>query len=80
MTIPPIARRLAQAYLAVEIKEQKDLRVLLEEAPMLYIFARNNSLQIAWDSKAPRRQPESRSQQLDTRPGLFGYIRTYSAG
>ncbi|PST62833.1 hypothetical protein C9E91_11190 [Rhizobium sp. SEMIA4064] len=51
-----------------------------EETPMLFIFNNKNSIQIAWNSKVPSRHPDNRLQQLDTRFGLVGFIRTYSAG
>ncbi|MDE1995075.1 MAG: hypothetical protein KGI75_21415 [Rhizobiaceae bacterium] len=47
---------------------------------MLFIFNNKNSIQIVWNSKLPSRRPESRLQQLDTRHGLMGFIRTFSAG
>ncbi len=47
---------------------------------MLYIFARNNSLQIAWGSQAPRKSVESRSAQLDTSIARLGFVRTRNAG
>lgn len=47
---------------------------------MLYIFSRNNSLQIAWGSRDPRSKVESRTRQLDTRIGRTGLIRTWSMG
>ncbi|MDK4737838.1 hypothetical protein ACXHXG_07875 [Rhizobium sp. LEGMi198b] len=47
---------------------------------MLFIFNNKNSIQIAWNSKLPSRRPESRLQQLDTRFGPIGFIRTYSVG
>lgn len=52
----------------------------LEDTPMLFIFNRQNSIQIAWNGKLPVRRPESRLQQLDTRFGTVGFIRTYSVG
>lgn len=47
---------------------------------MLYIFSRNNSVQIAWGYKAPARGRDSRAQELDTRFSVLGFIRTFSAG
>ncbi|MGG6895853.1 MULTISPECIES: hypothetical protein [Rhizobium] len=47
---------------------------------MLFIFNRQNSIQIAWNGKLPARRPESRLQQLDTRFGTIGFIRTYNVG
>ncbi|MFT4000619.1 MAG: hypothetical protein QM684_10300 [Rhizobium sp.] len=47
---------------------------------MLFIFNRQNSIQIAWNGKVPTYRPESRLQQLDTRFGMIGFIRTYNAG
>lgn len=51
-----------------------------EETPMLYVFKSNNGLQIAWNSEVPRRQLDTRSQQLDTRFSLWGLIHTSKAG
>ena len=47
---------------------------------MLFIFNNKNSIQIAWGSKLSSHRPQSRLQQLDTRFGTIGFIRTYSAG
>jgi hypothetical protein len=55
-------------------------REVREETPMLYIFKNNSGLQIAWNSQAPQRQVHTRTQQLDTRFSLFGFIRTNNAG
>ncbi|GAC1040767.1 hypothetical protein thsrh120_07710 [Rhizobium sp. No.120] len=51
-----------------------------EDTPMLFIFNRQNSIQIAWNGKLPAHRPESRLQQLDTRFGTVGFIRTYNVG
>lgn len=51
-----------------------------EETPMLFIFNRQNSIQIAWNGKLPAQRPENRLQQLDTRFGTVGFIRTYNVG
>lgn len=47
---------------------------------MLYIFSRNNSLQLLWGSRDQRRAVQDRASQLDTRIGLTAFIRTRSAG
>ncbi|HEX8046301.1 hypothetical protein HB780_17305 [Rhizobium lusitanum] len=47
---------------------------------MLFIFNNKNSIQIAWNSKLPSPRPDNRLQQLDTRSGPIGFIRTYSVG
>ncbi|MGV1788947.1 MULTISPECIES: hypothetical protein [Rhizobium] len=47
---------------------------------MLFIFNRQNSIQIAWNGKIPAYRPENRLQQLDTRFGTVGFIRTYNVG
>lgn len=47
---------------------------------MLFIFNRQNSIQIAWNGKLPANRPENRLQQLDTRFGTVGFIRTYNVG
>ncbi|EJK82118.1 hypothetical protein MOV66_21280 [Agrobacterium sp. SHOUNA12C] len=47
---------------------------------MLFIFNNKNSIQIAWNSKLPAPRPDTRLQQLDTRSGPVGFIRTYSVG
>ncbi|HEY0120936.1 MAG TPA: hypothetical protein VGC14_04085 [Rhizobium sp.] len=47
---------------------------------MLFIFNNKNSIQIAWNSKLPSPRPDNRLQQLDTRSGSVGFIRTYSVG
>jgi hypothetical protein len=51
-----------------------------EETPMLYIFKNNDGVQIAWNSALPKRDRQSRKQQLDTRFSLLGFIRTSNAG
>jgi hypothetical protein len=62
-------------------QEYRDFQVeTREETPMLYVFKNNNGLQIAWNSEVPRRQLDTRSQQLDTRFSLWGLIRTSKAG
>ena len=47
---------------------------------MLYIFNLKNAVQIAWGSSAPRRELDTRLQQLDTRGTFSGFIRTRTAG
>ena len=47
---------------------------------MLFIFNNKNSIQIAWGSKLPARNRDSRTQQLDTRFGTIGFIRSWNAG
>jgi len=47
---------------------------------MLFIFNRQNSIQIAWNGKLPANRPDTLLQQLDTRFGTVGFIRTYNAG
>ena len=42
---------------------------------MLYIFNLKNAVQIAWGSSAPRRELDTRLQQLDTRGTFSGFIR-----
>ncbi|MCY1669110.1 hypothetical protein [Rhizobium sp. SL86] len=47
---------------------------------MLYIFKTGDGIAIAWGSKAPVRQPESRVNQLDTRRPWLRFIRTGNSG
>ena len=47
---------------------------------MLFIFNNKNAIQIAWGAKLSPRRPESRTDQLDTRFGTIGFIRTFNAG
>jgi len=47
---------------------------------MLFIFNNKNSIQIAWGSRLAACRTESRTQQLDTRFGTLGFIRTRNAG
>ncbi|TCL73877.1 hypothetical protein [Rhizobium sp. BK251] len=47
---------------------------------MLYIFNNRNSIQILWGSKVSKNKVQSRAQQLDTRFGLLGFIRTSNVG
>ncbi|MDI7863594.1 hypothetical protein MRS76_16685 [Rhizobiaceae bacterium n13] len=47
---------------------------------MVYIFNRNNTVQIAWDAKVPKARVATRTEELDTRFSSFGLIRTFNAG
>ncbi|AVA21912.1 hypothetical protein NXC24_CH02274 [Rhizobium sp. NXC24] len=79
MTTSSIVRRTEEDYLRRQSNNEcRSIRP--EETPMLFIFNNKNSIQIAWNSKLPSRRPESRLQQLDTRFGPIGFIRTYSVG
>ncbi|MDL2407927.1 hypothetical protein PY650_20130 [Rhizobium calliandrae] len=79
MTTSSIVRHPEDDYLSTN--SNNDSRPIRpEETPMLFIFNNKNSIQIAWNSKLPSRRPESRLEQLDTRFGPIGFIRTYSVG
>jgi len=79
MTISPIVSYTEEDYLHREIHNKAGLSGP-EDTPMLFIFNRQNSIQIAWNGKLPTNRPETRMQQLDTRFGTVGFIRTYSVG
>ncbi|SCB42973.1 hypothetical protein GA0061103_6176 [Rhizobium multihospitium] len=79
MTISSIVSYAEEDYLHRE-NTQRNRPVRSEDTPMLFIFNRQNSIQIAWNGKLPVRRPESRLQQLDTRFGTIGFIRTYNVG
>ncbi|MDL2397695.1 hypothetical protein [Rhizobium mayense] len=79
MTTPSIVRNPEDDYLSANSNNARR-SIRPEETPMLFIFNNKNSIQIAWNSKLPSRRPESRLQQLDTRFGPIGFIRTYNVG
>jgi hypothetical protein len=80
MTISPIAPTPEEEYLRRQFSHPNRADVVLKDTPMLFIFNNKNSIQIAWGSKLSSHRPQSRLQQLDTRFGTIGFIRTYSAG
>ena len=47
---------------------------------MIYIFHRNNSVQIAWGSKVPKRRTESRIDELNPCMDPVRLIRSFIAG
>lgn len=69
-----------QEYLAAKTASLKSVDNGRKETPMIYIFNRNNTVQIAWDAKAPKHRVATRTEELDTRVSVLGLIRTFSAG
>ena len=78
MAIPPVAASFERDYLRVNPNDNPCRRQ--DEELMIYIFHKNNSVQIAWGSKAPKRRTETRLEELDLRMDPVRLIRSFIAG